>query len=185
MKVLDLVRLLARQARPQDIREQVVVSVPLATRVEWDHKEIPPIEDLEHRLAAILSRNRIAQGASQPIEDAGPQQEPPHVVRLALQDLLDEVVDDEAIVPGETRDEAVDIVPVLQRQGGQLERGDPTLRPLFQRGDLARFEVQAGGLIEIRGGLVSRKAQIGGSHLHELSLGPQTRRAKKVDQSGS
>ena len=50
MEVRDAVRLLAQQARPQDIREQVVVSVPLAARVEWDHEEIPPIEILECRL---------------------------------------------------------------------------------------------------------------------------------------
>ena len=153
MEVEDAVRLLAQQARPEDIREQVVVSVPLAARVERDHEEIPAIEDLERGLTAILSRDRIAQGTGQPIQDAGPEEEPAHVVGLSMQDFLDEVVDDEAIVAGETRDEAVDIVPALHRQGGQLERGDPTLRPLLQRGDLARVEVQAGRLIQIGRGL--------------------------------
>ena len=143
MEVEDAVRLLAQQARPQDICEQVVVSVPLAACVERDHEEIPAIEDLERGLTAILPRDGVAQGTGQPIEDAGPQQEPAHVFRLSLQHFLDEVVDDEAIVAGETLDEAVDIVPALHGQGGQLERGDPTLCPLFQRSDLARVEVQA------------------------------------------
>ena len=98
---------------------------------------------------------------------------------MAIQDLLDEVVDDEAIVSGETRDEAVDIVPALHRQGGKLERGDPTLRPLLQRRDLARFEIQAGRLIEIRSGLLTREAQIRGSYFHELPLRPQTRQRKR------
>ena len=49
MEVRDAVRLLAQQARPEDIREQVVVSVPLAARVERDHEEVPAIEILEGR----------------------------------------------------------------------------------------------------------------------------------------
>ena len=87
-----------------------------------------------------MTASHSAPGQS--IEDAGPQQEPAHVVGLAIQDLLDEVVDDEAIVSGETRDEAVDVVPTLHGQGRQLERGDPTLGALLQRGHLARLEVQ-------------------------------------------
>ena len=84
-----------------------------------DRTRFSPIEDLEHPLLLILSGNRIAQGASQPIEDAGPQQELLHVLRLALQDLLDEVVDDERLFRSKLEDEAVDIVR-LERQGGQL-----------------------------------------------------------------
>ena len=163
VEVEDAVRLLAHEARTEDIREQVVVSVPLAPRVERDQEEIPPIEDLEHALAAIQSRDRIAQRAGQPLEDARPQKEPADILGLSLQDLLGEVVDDEAIVSSETRDEGVDVVAALHRQGGKLEGGDPALRPLLQRGDLARIEVQIGRLIQVRRGLVTREAQIRGS----------------------
>ena len=159
----DAVRLLAHEARTEDIREQVVVSVPLAPRVERDQEEIPPIEDLEHALATIQFRDRIAQGAGQPLEDARPQKEPADILGLSLQDLLGEVVDDEAIVSSETRDEGVDVVAALHRQGGKLEGGDPALRPLLQRRDLARIEVQIGRLIQVRRGLVTREAQIRGS----------------------
>ena len=178
MEVEDAVRLLAHEARPEDIREQVVVSVPLAPSVERDHEEIPPIEDLEHALAAVQSRDRIAQRAGQPIEDARPQEEPADILGLALQDLLGEVVDDEAIVSSEARDEGADVVAALHRQGGQLERRDPTLRPLLQRGDLVRLEVQIGRLIQVRRGLVTREAQIRRSYLNELPLRPQTRQRK-------
>ena len=77
---------------------------------------------------------------------------------------------------------SVDIVPALHGQGGQLERGDPTLRPLLQRGDLARVEVQAGRPIEIRSGLVTREAQIRGSYLDELPLRPADAPAETVDR---
>ena len=175
MEVMHAVRLLALQACLQDVREQVVVAVPLAARVKRDHEEIPPIEDLERRLAVILSRDRIAQGTGQPIEDAGPQEEPAHILGLSLQDFLDEVVDDEAIVSGETRDEVVDIVSALHRQSSKLERRDPTLRPLLQSGDLARIEVQLGRLTQIRRSLGTGEAQVCGSNLDELTLSPQTR----------
>ena len=61
MEVRDAVRLLAQQARPKDIREEVVVSVPLSARVERDHEEVPAIEILQCALTAILTRDRIAQ----------------------------------------------------------------------------------------------------------------------------
>ena len=127
---------------PEDIGEEVVVSVPLAPSVERDQEEIPSIEVLEHALAAIQSGDRIAQGPGEPIEDAGPEEESAYVRGLSLQHFLGEVVDDEAIVSSETRDEVVDVVAALHRQGRKLERGDPTLRPLLQHGDLVRIEVQ-------------------------------------------
>ena len=55
---------------------------------------------------------------------------------LALQDLLDQVVDDVAVVAGEAGDEAGDVVAALHRQRRQLEGGDPALGPALQRGDV-------------------------------------------------
>ena len=117
----------------------MVVSVPLAACVERDHEEVPAIEILEGGLTAILSSDGIAQSPRHPIQDAGRKEEPAHVVGLALQHFLDEVIDDEAVVASEAGDEAVDIVPPLHGEGSQLERSDPTLRTLLQRGDLARL----------------------------------------------
>ena len=114
MEVEDAIWFLAQQARAQDICEQVVVSVPLATCVEWDHEEIAAFEDLERGLTSILARDRVAQGTGQPVEDGGPLQEPTDVVGLSLEHFLDEVIHDEAIVAGEARDEARNIVSALQ-----------------------------------------------------------------------
>ena len=136
----------------------------LAPSVERDQEEIPSIEVLERALAAIQSGDRIAQGPGQPIEDAGPQEESAHVVRLSLQHFLGEVVDDEAIVSSETRDEVVDVVPALNRQGSKLERRDPTFRPLLKHGDLVRIEIQIARLVQVFRGLVTGEAQIRGSY---------------------
>ena len=52
---------------------------------------------------------------------------------LALQHLLDEVVDDVPVVAGEAGDEAGDVVAALHRQRRQLQRGDPALGAPLQR----------------------------------------------------
>ena len=58
------------------------------------------------------------------------------LVGLTLQDLLDEVVDDVAVVAREASDEASDVVAPLHRQAGQLQRCDPALGPVLQRRDV-------------------------------------------------
>ena len=77
-------------------------------------------------------------GPLEPVQDRGLQQEAPDLFGLTLQDLLDQVVDDVPVVPGEARDEARDIVAPLHRERRQLERGDPALGAWLQRGDIAR-----------------------------------------------
>ena len=73
---------------------------------------------------------------------------------LTVQDLLDQVVDDVAVVPGEAGDEAGDVVAPLHRERRQLEGGDPALGARLQRGDIARRQLQPHHLVEVRGGLV-------------------------------
>ena len=48
-------------------------------------------------------------------------------MRLACQDLFDEVVDDEPVVAGEVGEELADVGSVPQRQGRQLQCGGPAL----------------------------------------------------------
>ena len=76
------------------------------------------------------------------------------MVGLTLQDLLDQVVDDVAVVPCEARDEAGDIVAPLHRERRQLECGDPAFRSPFQGGDIARGQIEPHHLVEVCVGLV-------------------------------
>ena len=62
---------------------------------------------------------------------------------LTLQHLLDQVVDDVAVVSTEAGDEAGEVVAPLHRERGQLERGDPAFGAFFQNRYLARPEIQA------------------------------------------
>ena len=99
----DVVGLLVQQARPQHVGEEMVIAIPLAAVVERDQEQVPSLQRLQHGLAAVLAGDGIAQWAAQPVQDGGLQQEAADILGLALQDLLDQVVDDVAVVPGEAR----------------------------------------------------------------------------------
>jgi len=104
VELLDAVGLLVQQARAKDIGKEVMVAIPLAAVVERDKEQVPSIEDLQHGLAAGLAGNGVAQRAGHPIQDGGLQQEAPDVFGLTLEDLLDEVIDDVAVVTRKARD---------------------------------------------------------------------------------
>ena len=104
---------------------------------------------------------------------------------LALQHLLDQVVDDVAVVPGEAGDEAGDVVAALHRERRQLERGDPPFGAPLQRGDVLRRQGQSHHLVEVRRSLVGREAQVGGADLDELAAPSQPRqRQRRVGAAG-
>jgi hypothetical protein len=45
----------------QQTAEQVVVKVPAPLVVQWDHKQVRPLEPLQHRLAPLLGGYCIAE----------------------------------------------------------------------------------------------------------------------------
>ena len=97
------------------------------------------------------------------------QQEDPTIFRLTLQDLFDQVVDDVAVVTGEARDEAGNVVSALHRERRQLDRSDPPLGPRLQRCDVLGRQVEPHRVVEVRRSLVGRETQIGGTELDEFA----------------
>jgi hypothetical protein len=67
----DLVRQLGTQMRREHVGKEVVIPVPVARVIEWDDKEVPPVERLQPRGALGLARNGIAQRAVQAVENGG------------------------------------------------------------------------------------------------------------------
>ena len=65
----------SQQARLEHVGEQMVIAIPLAPVVERDEEQVPSIERLQHRLAAVLAGDGVAQRAAQPAEDRGLEQE--------------------------------------------------------------------------------------------------------------
>jgi hypothetical protein len=95
VELTDPVRIPGSQTGAQRIGEEVVVAVPPALVVEWDDEEVLALERLQHRLTVGATGQGVAEGAGHLIEHGGVEQERAYLVRLPVQDLLDEVVEDE------------------------------------------------------------------------------------------
>jgi hypothetical protein len=61
---------------------------------------------------------------------------------------------DVAVVPGEPRGETTDVLAPLDREDGELQRGNPSLGTCLQSCDVFGGEVQARHLVEVGGRLV-------------------------------
>ena len=110
-------------------------------------------------------------------------------VRLAVQDLLDEVVEDEPMASREGVNEPGDVSgPVGMRPGrqrGQLQPGRPPLGARLERRHKCGIEVQLHHLVEEHRRFVGGEPEVGRPHLHELATRPQTRqRERRVRPSG-
>ena len=160
------------QVGAQDVGEQMVVAPPLPAVIER-HQEKPGAFELDElRGRAGSARHRVAERPVEPLEDGRLQQEVADGIALARQHLVGEVVDDEAVVTGEPGHDRARIVPVLQRQTGQLERRRPTLGALRERGDVVGRKAQPDRIGQVLLRFVAGEAQLCGANLDEHSAGP-------------
>src|SRR6478609_3836671 len=83
--------LLIEEARAQHVGKELVVAIPAPAVIKRDEEEVPAIERLQHRRAALVTSNGIAERASQPTQDRGLQQELADMFGLTLQDLVGQV----------------------------------------------------------------------------------------------
>jgi hypothetical protein len=116
VQIWDLVAGLLFEVGAQDIGEEAVVAVPLASVVERDYEEVGSIEPLQDGLAGTVSGDGVAERPAELVEDARAQEEASDRLGLAGEYLLHEVIDDIAVVAGEPGDEAGDIVASLHRK---------------------------------------------------------------------
>ena len=59
MELRDVLGPLIAQARLEHVGEQMVVAIPLPPVVQGDEEQVPPLERLEHRLAAVLAGDGV------------------------------------------------------------------------------------------------------------------------------
>jgi hypothetical protein len=155
----------------------VVVAVPPPLVVQGDDEEVLPLEGVQHRPAARSTGQGVAEAAGQLVEHRGVEQELPHLVRLPVQHLLQQVVQNEAVVAGERIDEGGRPVRIARlgaparRQRGQLQADRPSLGAGLQSGDVHGIEIQPHDVVEERAGLVGREAQVRGTELQEFATG--------------
>ena len=100
------VRLLGEQARPQHVGEQVVVAKPLPLVVQGDEEQVGPLQRREHVATVVTADDGVTERPGEPVEDRRAQQELAHRLGLVREHLLDEVVDEVPVGPGEPGDEA-------------------------------------------------------------------------------
>ena len=93
------------QAGAQQVGEQVVVAPPAAHIIQRHQEQVRPLRLLQHRLAAVPAGDRITQPAGQAFQQRGFQQEGAHLLALALEYLLGQVVQDIAVAAAERRHE--------------------------------------------------------------------------------
>ncbi|HEX6108661.1 MAG TPA: hypothetical protein VFZ02_04550, partial [Ktedonobacteraceae bacterium] len=117
------------QTAPQQVGEQVVVAVPLSLVVEGGHKQVGPLEGLQHRLALLLSSDRVTERTREAFQNRGLQQKRLHRGGLPGEHFLGEVIQHEVMAAGEGGDKTGDSGASLQRERGQLQTSNPALRP--------------------------------------------------------
>ena len=125
---------------PQQVAEELVIAVPVPFVVEGDDEQVGAL-DGRQRLLAGAGRgleDGIAEWPAQAVEDGGAQQEGPDLGRLPLQDLLEQVVQHEAVAAGERADEPGRVGDPLDGDGRHLQAGDPALGAGVQRRDVLR-----------------------------------------------
>ena len=164
--------------RREDVGKEVMIAIPVALVVQRHDKEVAPLQGLQLRGASFLAGDGIAQRAMQPLEHSGLEQEAADTLRLPLQDLVDQIVRDVAVVSRERPDEPSDILGALQGQSRQLQAGNPAFGTVFQGGDIGCREVKPHHLIEEYGGFGGGKTQVGGAQFGQLAPGAQPGQGK-------
>ncbi|MEZ5298441.1 MAG: hypothetical protein R2697_19860 [Ilumatobacteraceae bacterium] len=149
----------------------MVIPVPLASVVEGDDEQVRTVELFEHPLAVAVAGEFVAQRSAQPIEHRCRQQEAPHRGRLVIEHLVDEVVEDEPIVAGETAHERGGVVTIAERERRELQGGDPSLGTFAQDGGVGGGERPVEGTVEICGDLVVPEPEVGRPHLEQITAG--------------
>src|SRR3954454_24373548 len=127
MELCRASRLSTVELVPQQLAEQVVVSVPLMAWVEGDQEVIQALDPVKHRPAVLCARDGVAQRRAEAVEHARVKQEVKFGLALLTKHLSGEIVDHPAITPGDGLDEAACILAPTHRQNGQIEAGRPAL----------------------------------------------------------
>lgn len=133
----DQVGLTGSETLAQQVIEQVVIAVPAALIVQRHHEEVVLFEPLQHRLhdtwRGLLVEQRAAKRRAQTIQDRGARQKVLHVGRLAVEDLLGEIVEDMTMAARKRVDEALRIGLALQRERRHLQARGPSLGTIVEQ----------------------------------------------------
>jgi hypothetical protein len=116
---------------------RLLVQAGLEHLVQRHQEQVRPLDGLQQPLAVAAAGDGVAQRPTEPLQHRRRQQELPNLVGLAVQHLLGEVVQHEAVAAGEPLHEPGRVGVPLQRQRGQLHPGRPQAwrQPVEQQRD--------------------------------------------------
>ena len=148
-----------------------MVAIPAPFGIERDEEQVGSLRTVEQRVGIVATGQLAAQLDGEPLRDRGLDQERAQVLVDPAEDLVGEVVEDEALAPAERLDQRAGIGPVAQRDRRQLESRDPALGALDEPGELLGIEFDGQRLGEIARRLLVRVAQVVGPQLDEPAVG--------------
>ena len=127
---------------PEQIGEEVVVAQAVERPIERhdEHRTTP--QEVKLLLSARTGRHGVAQWRAEPRQHRGSHQELLRRRRLLLEHLLGQVVDQQAIRPGDLLDRCPRVAGALQRDREELQTSCPSVGPL----DEHRAQVVLDGL---------------------------------------
>src|SRR5215207_583370 len=110
-----LIWLLRHQVCLENVGKEVMVAEPNACIVQRNDEQVAPLQGAQQCATFLLVGDGVAQRATQPVEDRCLKQEAPDACGLALQDLLDQVVQNVAVISGESFDERWNVLSPAHR----------------------------------------------------------------------
>ena len=165
------------QFAPQQLAEQSMEAVPLAAIVEGYQQQVSSLEALEAGGRIGGAEHRVAQPATEILEDRHPPQEHRIVRRQPVEYLGPQVVADEPVVAAHFELTVGNRDADGHRDAGQIQTRRPTLGAIDDSSDVdgreigARPDEQAPGLGDVH-------REFACADLQQIALHPQTGRRK-------
>ena len=175
----DGARLDGLQSVAQRLAKQEVIPVPASVGIQRHEEQIRPFELLQHGLAVLAAGDGVAEVAGEPVEDRGVQQKLLERLRLAMEHLLDHIVEHVAMTAGEASQHGRWIGLAVEGKRCELESGGPTLRRGRERVDQVSREHPPQSFGQECGRLLDVKAEEIGVDLGELTASPQPRQGQR------
>jgi hypothetical protein len=167
----DLVGVAPSQVLPQEVGEQPVVTEPAPVVVERKEEEVLALQALQHRLPAVVPGDRVAERAAQPVEDGGPEQEPPDIVGQRGEHLVAQIIRDEAM-PAADHGPVHGLRMPAEGKRNQLQSRRPPFQSGMEGTDLLVGQSEPAQAIDKLAGFGRREGEIVAPHLHELGARP-------------
>ena len=140
----DFPRFGVAQLQLQQVSEEMVIPEPGPRRVQRHHERVRLFQILQHALPARASGQQVGKLAVDPLQDTGPQQQPPDVLTLPIQHLGQQVFGHRPLGAGELFGEPLRIRVPGQRQRRQPQPRRPPFSPVHQLRHRRSWQIHSG-----------------------------------------